>query len=170
MQILLPINIAKCPLEVFPYVNELPFDQGTTVTLLHVASPTLIEGVSMGGDAVAAEKNLAGLAGKFINPGLSTRLSVRKGNAAQEILAEARRSKADLIVLTSHEELQHSKSRLQSKTLETVLASAPCKVALLPVRSRFNCEEQWQVVDEVVAALSYVGLLRADKRWKSTVN
>ena len=108
----------------------------------------------------AAEKQLDQLAGKFIKPRFTSRIAIRVGTPAEEILAEVRQSKVNLIVLTSYGDSSLWKRPIRSKTVQTVLAAAPCDITLLPVRTWFNCEQQWELVDEIVRALDYVGLLR----------
>ena len=158
-RILLPINIAKCPLEVFSDVNKFAGDPPATITLLHVVKGKTPDAIGL----AAVEKHLENLARKFINPRLSPRLCVRVGEPALGILAEVNESNADLIVLTSYQDLSVWNRPLRPGIVGEVLSAEPCAISLLHVRTHFNCEEQWEVVDEIVAALDYVGLLRSVK-------
>jgi hypothetical protein len=166
-KILLPIDIARCPLEVFSYVNNFVDGNGAAVTLLHVLNRMVPEGTSLEGCSPAAEKNLERLALRFINPALSTRLCVRIGEPAQEILAEIKQSDVDLVVLTSHRNSPVCNRPFPPGVVGKVVGAGLCAISVLHVRTRFNCEEQWEVVDEIVAALDYVGLLTSAKPWLS---
>ena len=168
-RILLPIDIAKCPLEVFAYVNKFADDSLTTITLLHVVRAMAPGTKGLEGNAPAVEKHLERLARKFIRSRAAPRLCVRVGEPAEEILAEARQSQADLIVLTSYKDLSVWNRPFQPGIIGKVLSAEPCAISVLRVRTYFNCQEQWEVVDEIVAALDYVGLLKAAKPFKPAV-
>jgi nucleotide-binding universal stress UspA family protein len=159
-RILLPVDITKCPLEVFSFVNKFANEHRVTVILLHVVNLNAMVPDNRVFDALsgAAGQHLKRLAEKFLNPDLSVRLRVRIGRPAQEILAEARESNVDLIVLTSYGGCSSWKRPFQPRIVEKVIRAVPCNATLLHVRTRFNCEEDWGCVDEMVAALEYTGL------------
>jgi nucleotide-binding universal stress UspA family protein len=159
-RILLPIDVAKCPLEVFPFINELAEEHEATVTLLHALSGGGANGEFQKESMRAAEKLLEQLARKFINPRLASRTSVHVGMPPDAILAEAAQSSVDLIVLTSYGNSAIGKRPTRSQIVQAVLDVAPCNITLLPVRTSFNCAQQWELVDEIVGALNYVGLLK----------
>jgi nucleotide-binding universal stress UspA family protein len=159
-RILLPIDVAQCPLEVFASVNKFARDHRTTLELLHVLGAT---GAQVGGGeraAAAARGHLERLSQKFFSPALEPRLRVRAGNPAGEIVAEAEESGAELILLTSYRGSSLWKPPVHPGIAERVRGAVDCAVRILQVRTRFNCEQQWEQLDEIVAALDYVGLLR----------
>jgi nucleotide-binding universal stress UspA family protein len=160
-RILLPIDIAKCPLEVFSYVNKFAGDSQTTITLLHVLSAMTPDTKGHEKYLSTADKHLERLASRFISANLLRHLRVRVGEPAQEILAEIKDSNADFAVLTTYKDLPLGKRPLQPGVVGKVLGVKPCAFSLLHVRTHFNCDEQWGVVEEIVAALAYVGLLRS---------
>jgi nucleotide-binding universal stress UspA family protein len=159
--LLLPINLSKCPLEVFSYVNQFAASH-STVILLHVVQLNILppEGRIIDELSCSAHRHLERLAAKFLDKRLVVCIRVRLGKAAHEILNEARESNANLIVLTSHGSDSLWKRALQPKVVEKVLRAAPCDVRLLHARTRFNCEEDWDCVDEFVSAMEYTGLFR----------
>lgn len=159
-KILLPIDLAQCPLEVFPFVNNLARRRRATVTLLHVLTPEILELRLLDTALATAKEYLDRLARKFVHPELALQSHVRLGQPAHEIITEAQEIGAKVIVLTSHDAAPRGKRHSSSAIVENVLGAAPCHVSHLLVRTHFNCELQWDLVDEVAAALDYVGLLK----------
>ena len=151
-RILLPVDVAKCPLEVFPFINNFAGDHRVTVILLHVVNLNIMvpENRVIEDLSGLAEQHLKRLSEKFLNPDLSVRLRVRVGKPAQEILAEARESNVDLIVLTSHGGCSFWQRLFQPRVAEKVLRAAPCNATLQHVRTRFNCEKDWSYTDDIV--------------------
>lgn len=149
------------------FVNEFAGDHQTTVTLLHVVNGRATEGNLVESCSRVAEKHLERLARKLIDPCLSPRLCIRIGKPVQEILAEVKQSNVDLVVLTRYGASSVRKRLFRPRLAEKVLSAAPCNVSLLHVETRFNCEKQWEPVDNVVTALEYVGLLKPVNPWTS---
>ena len=90
-RILLPLDIRKCPLEVFSVANGFARHPGATVILLHVvtlniAAPEKRVYEELGRDA---HWYLERLARGCLHPGVATTIRVRVGKPAEEILAEA---------------------------------------------------------------------------------
>jgi len=157
--ILLPLDIHKCPLEVFSYVNQFA-EHHTKVILLHVVNLSIVppDGRVFDELSCAAEKDLQRLCERFLSPRLSVRGEVRIGKPADEILAEAKESNADLITLTTYGSNSFWKRPFHPRTVEKVLRSADCDVMFLHVRTRFDCDEDWLYVNEVVPATECTGL------------
>jgi len=146
-RILLPLDIRKCPFEVFSVVNDLAKQSGVTVTLLHVVSLNIAapeKGVyeQLGREA---HRHLERLARGCLRPGVTTITRVRFGKPAEEILVEAADGKADLIVLASGLPSFWSRlfARLVPRVVERVIREASCGVFLTTVRKWFNCENAW---------------------------
>jgi nucleotide-binding universal stress UspA family protein len=140
-------------LEAFSYINQIAGDH-TKVILLHVVNLNVVppDGRVFDELSSAAEKDLARLSKKFLSQRLNVRHQVRFGRPAEEILGEAAKSGADLIVLTSHGNSSFCKRPFHPRTVEKVLRSARCDVMLLHVKTRFNCEDDWLYVNEMVAS------------------
>jgi universal stress protein A len=162
-RILLPIDIAKCPLEVFSFVNKFADEHRVAVTLLYVVNlrVVVLENRVLDDLSHAAQQHLKRLSEKFLNPNVSLRLRVRVGKAAQEILAEARESNVDLIILSSYGGCPVWKRPFQPRIVEKVLRAAHCNATLLRVRTQFNCEEDWGAINDIISALQYTGLLES---------
>jgi nucleotide-binding universal stress UspA family protein len=156
-RILLPLDIRKCPLEVFSVVNDLAKQSGVTVTLLHVVSLNIAapeKGIyeQLGREA---HWHLERLARGCLRPGVTTITRVRFGKPAEEILAEAADGNVDLIVLASGLPSFWSRlfARLVPRVVERVIREASCGVFLTTVKKWFNCESIWgRPGNDIVAA------------------
>ena len=146
-RILLPLDIRKCPLEVFSVVNGFAKKQGITVTLLHVVTLNIAapeKGVyeQLGREA---HWHLERLARGCLRPGVTTLTRVRFGKPAEEILTEAAAGNIDLIVLPSYPPsfLRRLFGPILPRVVERVIREAPCGVFLTTASNRFNCEKTW---------------------------
>jgi nucleotide-binding universal stress UspA family protein len=146
-RILLPLDIRKCPLEVFSVVNGFAKQQGIIVTLLHVVTLNLAapeKGVYevLGRDA---RWHLERLARGCLHPSVAANTRVRVGKPAEEILIEAAAGSADLIVLASKPPSFWSRffAPLVPRVVERVIREASCGVFLTTVKKWFNCENAW---------------------------
>jgi|ERR1017187_6217610 nucleotide-binding universal stress UspA family protein len=102
-RILVPVDIAKWPVEIFSVANTFAKQPGATVILLHVVTLNIAapeKGVyeQLGREA---QWHLGRLAHGCLRPGITTVGRVRFGKPAEEILAEAADGNVDLIVLGS---------------------------------------------------------------------
>jgi nucleotide-binding universal stress UspA family protein len=146
-RILLPLDIRKCPLEVFSVVNGLASHPGATVILLHVVTLNIAapeKGVyeQLGRDA---HWYLERLAGQCLRRGVTTSIRVRFGKPADEILAEAEDEGVDLIVLASKlpSFWRCLFAPIVPRIIERVVREATCGVFLTAAKRRFNCEDIW---------------------------
>jgi nucleotide-binding universal stress UspA family protein len=146
-RILVPLDIRKCPLEVFSVVNGLVSHPGDTVILLHVvtlniAAPENRVYEEHGRDA---HWYLERLARGCLRPDITTSIRVRVGNPAEEIVAEAAAVKADLIVLPSQPPSFWRRvfGPILPRLTERVVREAPCRVLLASAPGRFDCEDAW---------------------------
>src|ERR1035441_2388648 len=146
-RILLPLDIRKCPLEVFSVVNDLAKQSGVTVTLLHVVSLNIAapeKGVyeQLGREA---HWHLERLARKCLRPGVAAITRVRFGKPAEEILAEAVAGNIDLIVLAAKPPSFWSRffAPILPRVVERVIREATCGVFLATAKKWFNCESIW---------------------------
>jgi nucleotide-binding universal stress UspA family protein len=146
-RILLPLDIRKCPLDVFSVVNGLANHPGATVILLHVVTLSIAapeKGVyeQLGRDA---HWYLERLAGQCVRAGVDTSIRVRFGKPADEILAEAEDEGVDLIVLASKlpSFWRCLFAPIVPRVIERVVREATCGVFLTAAKRRFNCEDIW---------------------------
>ncbi len=146
-RILLPLDIRRCPLEVFSVVKGLAKQQGVTVTLLHVVTLNIAapeKGVyeALGRDA---RWHLERLARGCLRPSVAANTRVRFGKPAEEILAEAAAGSADLIVLASKPPSFWSRffGPLVPRVVERVIREASCGVFLTTAKKWLNCENIW---------------------------
>ena len=146
-RILLPLDIKKCPLEVFSVVNGLVNCPGTIVTLLHVvtlniAVPETRVYEELGRDA---RWYLERLARGCLRSEIATTIHVRFGNPAEEILAEAAAGNADLIVLPCYPPSFWSRlsAPILPRLIEKVARRAACQVFRASAHDRFDCDDVW---------------------------
>jgi len=153
--ILVPIDVESCPLEVFSYINQFAGDDGAKITLLHVSKLNIVAPENRLYPELARELEalLRRLQTKFISPRLDSRVSVRFGQPADEIVAEAGERAADLIVLTKHSK-RRSRGWFHVDVVDEVVAAAPCAVNVVRVNTRFDCRSDWGRADAVVEAIN----------------
>lgn len=146
-RILLPLDIRKCPLEVFSVVNGLASHPGATVTLLYVVTLNIAAPEKRVYERLArdAQWYLERLARGCLRPDIATNIRVRFGKPAEEILAEAATGNADLIVLPSYPPSLWSRlfAPILPRVVEQVIRKAPCRVFLASPQDRFDCEDVW---------------------------
>jgi len=146
-RLLLPIDLEKCPPEVFPLANGLARPFGGEIVLLYVLDRRSNAGAArVGGiDHDRAELHLGRIGRDYVRPTVGARTRVRIGIPHEEIFAEATATGADLILLPVH--ARSIWRRLvgsgPGETAGKVAAGAPCGVFVVDVRLRFNCFRRW---------------------------
>ena len=155
-RILLPIDLAKCPLEAIPMINSLA-GQATDVTviLLHVLKLNILAPESRLYDDLCNEARwrMDRLAREQMHPQVDTCVRVRAGDPFEEIVAEAREQQVHLIVLPTFESSFWKRlfAPVVPRLAEKLARRAPCPVYALRVQTVFNCEERWKPGREVAA-------------------
>jgi nucleotide-binding universal stress UspA family protein len=141
-RLLLPIDLRRCPLEVFPLASGFAKPFGGEVVLLHVLDPRSAESSRA---RETAHVHLEHLGRDFMRSSIEVRPRVRAGIAHEEIFAEAVESKAELILLPVY--APSIWRRLVGpgfgSTARNVVSGASCGVFVVNVRTRFNCLRQW---------------------------
>lgn len=133
--ILLPIDLAACPLEVFSFVNRAASETAANVVLLYVSTLNVVVPQARLYAEVAqeCEQKLIRLQKKFIPPSVVSRVCVRTGDAPAEIVREAKDSEANVIIMASRAR-NRWRGIFQRHIAETVVATAPCPVRWLRLR------------------------------------
>jgi nucleotide-binding universal stress UspA family protein len=147
-RILLPINTRQCYLEVFHAANGFARQtSGATVFLLHVVHLNITAPEKRVYEQLGREAHwhLERLARHCLRPGIASIVRVRFGKPAEEIVAEARESNIDLIVLPFRSPTlwQRLFAPVVPRIIEGVIRRAACGVFLASAKSRFNCEAHW---------------------------
>lgn len=153
-RILLPIDLAKCPLEVFELANGFAKRPEVTVILLHVLNLNIMAPENRVYEELGREaySHLDRLAHKHIHPFASTAIRVRAGQPDKEILAEAAEQKVDLIILPSWGpswwgQLASLRKRQPGATLsrgvQKIVRESTCAVFIANVKTRFDCQKAW---------------------------
>jgi nucleotide-binding universal stress UspA family protein len=172
-RILIPIDVAKCPLEVFNVVNGFVERPGVTVILLHVvnlniAAPENRVYAELGREADAHLKRLAEIC---VNPRASILTRVRFGKPAQEIVAAAKEENVDLIILPRYRGSFWKRifAFFAPQIVQKVIREAPCGVCLVTVKTRFNCSKEWSWAREVAIAADFVAGITEKKNYRAFV-
>jgi len=175
-RILLPIDTAKCPLEVFAVANGFTGRPEVKVILLHVVNLNIVAPENRVYEELGRDvySHLCRLAREYIHPFASTAVRVRAGQLEQEILAEAAEQKADLIILPSWEpswwaRLTASWRSQPDTTLprwaRNIVRRAACAVSVVTAKTLFNCERasgrQGHEVDDTLSSLRMLPRVKA---------
>jgi nucleotide-binding universal stress UspA family protein len=149
--ILLPIDVAACPLEVFSFVNQYANEETVRLALLHVSKLNIVAPENRLYAEIEQEVRavLSRLRHEFVSPRVESDICVRFGKPASEIVTEATESNSNLIVLTSHSD-RHRRF-FQTDIVDQVIRRAPCLVRVLRVNSRIDCATQWRLPNEELA-------------------
>jgi nucleotide-binding universal stress UspA family protein len=146
-RLLLPLDLAKCPLEIFQVVNGVakPFDG--EVILLHVLDPRK-NATSAGLSEITlsrARRHLERLGRCHLKPTVDATFRARIGIPHEEILAEAAAANVDLIVLPTFSPSiwRRLAGLLYGETVRNLVATANCRVFVIEVQTRFNCFRRW---------------------------
>ncbi|MGD1032493.1 MAG: universal stress protein [Opitutaceae bacterium] len=146
-RLLLPIDLAKCPPEIFPFANDLvpPFEG--EIVLLNVLDrrTNAIPFRGSGSNFRRAELLLARLAGEFVRPAVEASPRVRIGDPCEEILAEATANDVDLILLPTFipSIWRRWLGPRCAETARNLITQASCRVLVVDVRTHFNCFRRW---------------------------
>lgn len=146
-RILVPVDIAKWPVEVFSVANTFAKHPNAAVTLLHVVTLNIAAPEKRVYEQLGREAHwhLERLARGCLRPGITTVSRVRFGKPADEILAEAADGNVDLIVLASKPLSFWSRlfAPVVPRAVERVIREATCGVFLTTAKKWFNCESTW---------------------------
>jgi len=146
-RLLLPVDLTKCPPEIFPAANGITKPFGGELVLLHVLDRRRRATRRGAGEAELARalRHLERLGRDYVRPGIEVTLRVRIGVPHEEILAEARAIGADLILLPVFAPSFWSRwvGSMRGDTIRNLAAGAGCRLFVTDVRTRFNCFRRW---------------------------
>ena len=152
-RILVPIDTARCPIEVFARINAFAARPGVTIILLHVVNLNLAAMDRRIEEELCkdAQRHLERLAAKYVHSEASIVVRVRTGRPVAEILAEAEAQNADLMILGTSESWQQ-KARPPLRWLTAavfpgvvgkLVRLALCPLLIVHAQTFFDCEKQW---------------------------
>ncbi|WP_426490027.1 universal stress protein [Hymenobacter sp. 102] len=126
MTILCPIDFSAATEAVVMYSAALAAGTGAKLRLLHVLAAE--PGTPV--DDVALARHMARHREAALATGAQVTTALIPGDAAREIVAEARRHPADIIVIGAHGQTGLTRF-LMGSTAETVVRTAPCVTLLV---------------------------------------
>jgi nucleotide-binding universal stress UspA family protein len=128
--VLCPLDFSVTSAALVTYAAALAIASGAELRLLHVQeSQPVLAAAGLGPTASAAERLQAHRA-VAEQAGARVSTTVLQGEAATEIVAEARRHPADLIVIGAHGQTGLTRF-LMGSTAEAVVRTAPCATLLV---------------------------------------
>jgi len=152
-RLLLPIDLERCPLEIFPSANGFAKPFGGEIVLLHVLDRRPGAGRRSAGarDCRRAELHLERIGRDYLRPTVEARSRVRIGIPHEEIFAEATEARAELILLPVYAPSLWRRlvGSGHGETVRNLVAGAPCAVFVVDVRARFNCYRRWAGVESL---------------------
>ncbi len=153
-RILVPVDFSRSSARSLCYASAIAKLHGAKIILLHITKPISFSADFGYGpvdrqvtDAAQMRKDRSRLrrsAANYLSLGAIENISIRSGNAPEQIVLAAKEGRADLIVLYAHE-ANDAKSVGSHNTAERVMRSAQCPVLALqsheqdfaqPVRKR----------------------------------
>jgi nucleotide-binding universal stress UspA family protein len=142
-RLLLPIDLAKCPLEIFPLAKGFAKPEGGEIELLYVLD--LQSNASQRG-VYEAERHLERIGRDYLRPAGKASFRVRAGIPHEQIFAEATAARADLILLPVHtlSIWRRLAGSGYGETARHLVAGASCGVFVVDVRMCFNCFRHWE--------------------------
>ncbi len=150
-KLLLPIDVNKCRPAVFDLLNRFARKFQVTAILLHVVALSVMASENRVYEELTAEAEsyLRRLSAKYISPDALVFHRVRIGKAAEQILQQSIDDCPDLILMTVDRAAPRIAAVLRnltkstatvSRTVNSVLKTAPCDVLVLPLTGEFDCE------------------------------
>ncbi len=151
-KLLLVVEAEQAPWAALEFVGGLAARQPLTVVILQVIHLNIVapEGRIYGELAAEAKQRLEHLARAYLGGCEHTLVRVRRGNRAQQVLAEARTQEAGMIVLTDGapsfpERLAAAfkpwSGPLVSSFVRKMMRTAPCSVIVVPTEGSFRQTE-----------------------------
>jgi len=149
--ILLPIDIRRCPMDVFPLADRLAAKPGAHLTLLHIITLNILAPESRVYDGLAADAraHLTRICGEYLPSATALDTRVRFGNVVDEILAEIHADHTDLVIVPTQGSSflqrvaavwRNPPEPMLSRGVERILREAGCNVFVASSRARFDCE------------------------------
>ncbi|GGG45151.1 universal stress protein [Hymenobacter glacieicola] len=129
MTILCPIDFSAATAAVVKYSAALAAGTGAALRLLHVLEPQPTPAVGLAHDVTLA-RQLAACRETAQAAGAQVATVIRHGDAAREIVEEARRYPTDIIVIGAHGQTGLTRF-LMGSTAETVVRTAACVTLLV---------------------------------------
>jgi nucleotide-binding universal stress UspA family protein len=159
--ILIPLDLVRGPATALVFAQQMALENVVSVTLLHVIDLNIAPAPSDVYTRLCAESQAAlrKLAKLFFGTDYATRVVVRVGQPADEIIAEAKEGAADMIVLCGPKSRKGLRL-FRRGTIEDVLHRASCPTVVLPHPGKEAAkpfEPQERALSEEVCAFARIG-------------
>ena len=151
-RILLPVDLRHCSVDVFNWINRLARHTSVRLVLLNVVNLNALLPDDRAYEELGREAlRYLGRVSEYLHPSISRRLRIRMGRVAEEIMAEAKAERPEVVLLTTRQAsssirrwpLWNARSALL-RTVATRLADeVRCNVIILPASSYLDCASTW---------------------------
>ena len=133
-RILIPLDLRRSTTDAQLYLRQAASESPFCATLLYVIELNIVIPNNHLYHEICAESEatLRNLSMALLGHENAARVIVRIGRAHEQILAEARASRSELIILTSSKPRRWSHP-FRSRTVERVVQFAPCPTLVLPL-------------------------------------
>jgi nucleotide-binding universal stress UspA family protein len=131
--VLIPVDLMRSPCDALIFARTMAADSPICVTLLYVLNLNIVPPGRQIYDELCAESEAAlrKLARFFFGTDRAARVVVRVGAPHEEIVAEAKKESADLIILSGPER-RTWKRFLRPGTTQKIIDASPCPAVVLP--------------------------------------
>jgi nucleotide-binding universal stress UspA family protein len=131
-RVLIPIDLMRDSADALVFAQQMAQEEPLSITLLHVVDlniqPALRVHSQLCSESEAALRKLAKL---FFGVEQAAETVIRAGNPADEIVAEAKASRADLIVLCGEKSTKWPRL-FHKATIKSILPRVSCPTVVLP--------------------------------------
>ena len=143
-QVLIPLDLRRGTTQALRYVQHAAPESPFCVTLLYVIEVNIVSPDNRLYREIGAESEAAlrQISRHFLGHEDAARISVRLGRADEEIVAEARSGRSELIILSASKPAPW-RYFFRSRTIEHVLQAAPCPALVLPRSRPIAAKEYW---------------------------
>jgi len=153
--ILFTFELARFPQDAFIFLNELASAPDTTITLLNVLNLNIVAPDNRVYDEALAETEarLRLVAREWLPSAGTTHVRVRLGKPTDEILAEAKENRAELLIVPNYGPSLWSRLKfvcspsadpMISPLAAKLAREARCPILSLPAGHCFNGEREWR--------------------------
>jgi nucleotide-binding universal stress UspA family protein len=132
-RVLIPLDLMRSPCDALVFAQNMAADSPVCVTLLYVLNLNIVPPTPQIYDELCAESEeaLKKLARFFFGSDQAAHVVVRVGAPHEEIVAEAKKESADLIILSGPER-RAWKQLLRPGTTQKIIDASPCPAVVLP--------------------------------------